>query len=147
MASRPGLCWLGAGATFVAATVLLDLPDGLYPDFTLAQRLLQHLLFGVIAMLLLVPAIFGDREEGVPRRILSWPALAWVGTISYGVFLYNLAVADELKDRGVDEWVPDGRLLWLALATLALTVALAALSYYVVERPLLRRKPYRRPTS
>ena len=147
VASRPGLCWLAAAGTFVAATVVLDLPDGLYPEFTLVQRLLQHLLFGAIATLLLLPAVFGDREGGLPRRILAWPVLAWVGTISYGVFLYNLAVADELKERGVDEWVPDGRLLWLGLATLAVTLLLAAVSYYVVERPLLRRKPYRRGAS
>ena len=63
------------------------------------------------------------------------------------LFLYNLAVAGELKDRGVDEWVPDGRFLWLGLATLVVTVTLAAVSYYLVERPLLRRKPYRRPAS
>jgi len=63
------------------------------------------------------------------------------------LFLYNLAVAGELKDRGVDELVPDGRFLWLGLATLVVTVTLAAVSYYLVERPLLRRKPYRRPAS
>jgi len=147
VASRPGLCWLAAAVTFVLAAFVLGLPEGLYPEFTLAQRLLQHLLFGAIAVLLLLPAVFRDSDGGLPRKVLSWRPLAWVGTISYGVFLYNLAVADELKDRGVDEWVSNGRLPWLGLATLAVTVTLAALSYYLVERPLLRRKPYRRAAS
>lgn len=138
--ARPGVCWIGAGAAFVVTALALDLPRGFETDISALQRTLQHLLFGACATLLLLPAVFGDRAGGIPRRILAWGPLAWLGTISYGVFLYNLAVVTELEARGVQEWVPVGRFAGLALATLVVTVACAATSWYLMERPLLRRK-------
>lgn len=137
---RPGACWLAAIAVFVLLSTQLDLPRGLEADYTALQRFLQHLLFGVVALLLLLPAVFGDGAGGLPRRILALPALAWLGAISYGVFLYNPSVVEWLQGHGVDGWAPAGKFAWLGLATLAVTVLCAAVSYYVVERPILRLK-------
>ena len=63
--------------------------------------------------------------------------------VSYGVFLWHLPVAVKLWGEGAGGWLPLGRFLSLTLFTAAIAVAAAALSYYILERPLLRLK-YRR---
>jgi len=74
----------------------------------------------------------------VPRRLLAHPLVAWLGLISYGVFLWHYAVGLELGNRGEDLG------FWpLVAVTLAISIAVAAASYYALERPLLRLK-YRR---
>jgi peptidoglycan/LPS O-acetylase OafA/YrhL len=71
--------------------------------------------------------------------VLAQPVVAWLGLISYGVFLWHYAVVLRLggPGAGLDFWP-------LLAVTLAITVALASVSYYGLERPLLRLK-YRAP--
>ncbi len=96
-----------------------------------------HLAFGAIAALLLLPAVFGDRSGGLPRRFLAHPVVAWLGLISYGIFLWHYVVSRHLGGRANLDPV------LLLITTLAITIPCAAASYYLVERPLLRLK-YRR---
>ena len=102
------------------------------------QLIVIHLAFGAIAALLLLPAIFGDHLGGLPRRVLSHPVMAWLGLISYGIFLWHYVITRQLGGPGAN--LDPGPLL---VATLAISIPCAAASYYLVERPLLRLK-YRR---
>ena len=61
--------------------------------------------------------------------------MQWLGLISYGIFLWHLAIAAELGAEW--GWLPT------LLGTLVLSVAVAAASYYLVERPILRLKYHR----
>jgi peptidoglycan/LPS O-acetylase OafA/YrhL len=154
---RPGLCWLGAGAAFAALTALLQ-PGGF---FGIAQALateqpiaktLAAIALGVILNALLVaPAIFGDAAGGLPRRVLAAAPLAWLGLISYGLYLWHLTVAEVLglrsdpghfSAKGLDLAAKIDHLTTpiLFVLTLAATAAVAAASYYLVELPFLRRK-------
>jgi peptidoglycan/LPS O-acetylase OafA/YrhL len=154
---RPGLCWLGAGAAFAALTALLQ-PGGF---FGIAQALateqpiaktLAAIALGVILNVLLVaPAIFGDAAGGLPRRVLAAAPLAWLGLISYGLYLWHLTVAEVLglrsdpghfSAKGLDLAAKIDHLTTpiLFVLTLAATTAVAAASYYLVELPFLRRK-------
>jgi peptidoglycan/LPS O-acetylase OafA/YrhL len=54
--------------------------------------------------------------------------------ISYGVFLWHLSIATKLSGEGLDGFVP------LTLLTAAMAIPVAAVSYVVLERPLLRLK-------
>jgi peptidoglycan/LPS O-acetylase OafA/YrhL len=100
----------------------------------------HYMLFGVVAALLLLPAIFGDQRGGVPRRILRHPLLAWLGLISYGIFLWHFPILYALSKGGVAGWWPSMAYPVLVLTTLAITLVCASLSYYLVEQPLMRRK-------
>jgi peptidoglycan/LPS O-acetylase OafA/YrhL len=67
-------------------------------------------------------------------RALEWPALVWVGRISYGVYLWHFLFTSVAK-RG------DGPARVVAVAAaMTLTFAIAAASHRFVERPFLRRK-------
>jgi peptidoglycan/LPS O-acetylase OafA/YrhL len=81
--------------------------------------------------------VFGDGAGGWPRRVLANRWLAALGLISYGVFLWHLTIAIKLSGEGLDGFVP------LTIATAAAAIPIAALSYVLLERPLLRLK-YRR---
>ncbi len=131
--TRPVWCWAAALATYVAMCALLtDSPMHLY--YSVSQAFWQHLLRGVIAALMVMPAVFGWQAGGWPRSLLSWRAMAWLGVISYGLYLWHQPIDHKLVDLGLGPW-------WLVLAiTVALATAAAALSYYVVERPVLQFK-------
>ena len=137
---RPWAPWAAAAVTFWFVATQLDLPRGLRLVYTNANYLGEHLGYAVVAVLLLLPAIFGDGGGGWPRRILAWPALAWLGLVSYGIFLYHGPFVRWLKDQRADEWIPGSGYLSMTVIALAMAVAAAALSYYLVERPALRFK-------
>jgi peptidoglycan/LPS O-acetylase OafA/YrhL len=133
--SRPLIPWLAAAVAYVLLSLWLPpTPFVLKTD----QQLVVHLAFGMIAALLMLPAVFGDRSGGVPRRALAHPAMAWLGLISYGIFLWHYVIALHLGLGGMKAGF--GVVLG---GTLAISIACAAASYYLVERPLLRLK-YRR---
>ena len=122
--------------------LLIDRP--LVDPFTTADQLVQHLVFGACAALLVLPAVFAGDGKGLPRRILPNPALAWVGLVSYGIFLWHGTLMINLDRAGVSGRIPGAPFVSLLLVTAVLSTIVAALSYYLVERPLLRLK-YRRP--
>jgi peptidoglycan/LPS O-acetylase OafA/YrhL len=94
-----------------------------------------HVAFGIIALLLLAPAVFDARSGGLPGRLMARPVVAWLGLVSYGIFLWHYVVTLELGTNGAG-----APFLVVLLGTLAISISVAALSYYVVERPLLRLK-------
>jgi peptidoglycan/LPS O-acetylase OafA/YrhL len=130
--SSPLPFWLGAIAAFLALS--LWLPVDVFSE-SKAQQVTHHLVFGLIAFLLLLPAVFGDRRGGLPRRILANPVLAWIGLISYGVFLWHFAVASKVGPGQAD--LP---FLLGMIVIPVISFAIAAVSYYLVERPILRLK-------
>ncbi len=108
------------------------------------EALLEFVLSGVVAGLLVLPAAFGWRRGGAPRRLLAAPVMAWLGLVSYGIYLWHHDAILWLIDRGVLDTFSGAPFLALTALGVALTVPIAGLSYYLVERPVLRFKD-RRP--
>jgi peptidoglycan/LPS O-acetylase OafA/YrhL len=69
---------------------------------------------------------------GVIARLLSLRALVWLGTISYGAYLWHYPVYVYLDAQRAHVGG-----LWLLAVRFAATFALAATSYYLVERPVM----------
>lgn len=122
---------LVAAAIYVALCLWLPASPFL---FATGQQLAVTLAFGLISLLLLIPAIFTTGERSRHRLIATRP-LGWLGLISYGIFLWHYPVVLKLSRIG-------GGLSFLPLlaATAAITVPIAAFSYYALERPLMRFK-------
>lgn len=87
---------------------------------------------GVVAVAVTVPGWF--------RAALAYPRLVWLGKISYGLYMFH-EVAFWLRDRFARAvgWFPNDQYL-LPILAFALTVGLAAGSYYGFERRFLRLK-------
>ena len=131
---RPGLNWVAAGAVFVVMSAWLP-PTPFLVDT--GQLFIAFAVLGLTSLLLLVPAVF-DGGLGLPRRLIGNRFVAWLGLVSYGIFLWHVVVI-----RALGLWRPDLQFLPLLVVTVAVTVPIAAASYYLVERPVLRFK-YRR---
>ena len=130
--------WAAAGIAFVAVCHI-GLPIT-FANGTHTQELARQVLYGLTAFLLVVPAVFGAQDRGVVRHLLrSRPAVA-VGIVSYGVFLWHCDWIKQLVDFGLLRNAHELRFLVLLVTTAALTLATAALSWFLVERPALSRK-------
>jgi peptidoglycan/LPS O-acetylase OafA/YrhL len=149
VARRPWVAWLAAAVLFVVVSKGIGLSGGVHDHVTEARYLGRHYLYGAIALGVLLPAIFGDPEEGLIRRVLAWRPLLWIGLVSYGAYLYHFVVIEQLADRGFRPIAADtSPYLWFPVA-LACSLAIAAVSWYCIERPLLsfKRLVPRRPVE
>jgi peptidoglycan/LPS O-acetylase OafA/YrhL len=97
----------------------------------------------LIAMLILTLMI---QPSSGPARALSRPGLMWLGRLSYSLYLWHNFALEETKQLAgaVGRALPFATPTMVELLTdgvgLALSMALACLSYYVVEKPFLRLK-------
>jgi peptidoglycan/LPS O-acetylase OafA/YrhL len=134
-ASRPGIVafieehplmiWLVGGGLWVLTTI----PRG-------DPGMIHHIVAGFFGLVLVLPAVFGDGKS--PHRILASAPLAWLGLISYGIFLWHQPFAEWFSANGSFGGGVMGFSAML-LATLAIAILLGAFSYYVVEKPFHRR--------
>jgi peptidoglycan/LPS O-acetylase OafA/YrhL len=119
--------------------VLDPSPQGAFPIGDINKYMLEFVVFGLIALLVVLPATFGGDGPGRYRGFLRHPLPTWLGVISYGIFLWQFPVLIALGDIGVvDRWHGGIQFPAVALLTLAGTIVCAAVSYYGLERPLMR---------
>lgn len=150
--------WLGAHAwvSWAAAFAVLTLSTriGLPRDlsFQYSERTWfgEHLLYGLFGACLVLPAVVGEGQRGLPQRVLGTRVMAWLGLVSYGVFLYHLPISPKLL--GVQDHALVSPYLTYTAVVAAVAIACGAASYYLVERPVLRlkdwrRRPARRPAT
>jgi peptidoglycan/LPS O-acetylase OafA/YrhL len=139
---RPSVAWALATLVFVALLQIPDLPpkEEFPPPMTRLSVVVEHALKGLIALLLFLPVVLDHQSGGAVRRLLSLRVLAAAGVISYGIYLWHQPILGELVEGGLLERFPRTPFVIVTLATLALTTACAVISYFGLERPLLRLK-------
>ena len=134
----PWVSWLGAVLAFWAVSHLgIPTQFELLPLRTTSME--QHGLYGIFALLLLLPAVFGPEDRSLIRRFLRcWP-MASLGVVSYGIYLWHIGALDQFMSWTgyvlfeVPFWI-------LSLGTLALSIVVASISYFALEKPVLRLK-------
>lgn len=135
-------CWLAALALYVLVARLFPFAAvrvrGIFFQ-TAWGGLGVHVGFGLIAALFVAPAVF-VRPHSVPARVLGWRVLAWLGLISYGIYLWHDPLLGKLLAHGLYSWWRGHQFLVLTAATVIAAVAAAAVSYYGCERPILTLK-------
>src|SRR5262249_5981522 len=136
--AAPGVCWMLALVSFAVVSTSVGLPR-MAILLAPAQDLMRQVLYGTTAFFFLLPGIFGPQDRGVVRRLLRPPVTAWLGTVSYGIYLWHGIWVDQVYHwTGLTMF---GGHFWTVLAvTTALTLVSATASYRFVERPTLALK-------
>ena len=133
LADDAGVCLVLAAGFFLLATTPIAGPYT-FGEGSTSQAFVRHYLYLAAAAFFVMPGFLGTDGWGGWRRILASPLMVYLGTISYGIFLWHLFVLETathlLGVPGFSGWF---WLLWPL--TVVGTVACAHVSYVLIERP------------
>ena len=135
---HPLVCWGLAALCFWAVSTRIGM--GLQVGPRGAGQYVQHqLLYALIGILLMAPIALAG--TGLPRslRWLSTRVMVTLGVLSYGIYLWHEGITDIYMDRRGLQFFQGDFVPELAVVLLG-SVAAAALSYVLLERPALGLK-------
>ncbi|MEA2422685.1 MAG: hypothetical protein QOF55_1784 [Thermoleophilaceae bacterium] len=136
----PSIAWGLALVTLGVTSLAVGLFGRVAANISGPEYVARHYLLALISVGLLLPALFGDPERGLVRRLLSSRALTFLGVISYGAYLWHFAVLIQLERWGFGDVAADvGQWIWFP-AALAGGVLIATVSWYAVEKPIMSLK-------
>jgi peptidoglycan/LPS O-acetylase OafA/YrhL len=126
----------------IALVVFLVMADHattyvLYPIRGPSAEAWHQWLAPIVATALVAPLVLRGRGTGIGRAIMRSKPLVWIGMVSYGAYLWHFAPLYHWNGASV---AAHG--LWYCVLVgfgfLALTLAIAATSWYLIEAPVLR---------
>lgn len=126
--------WWGLAALLY---LVMAWPPFFYLEATSGQQIWQRLMQSVVAGLLVAPMVLAPGASSRVHRILRVRPLVWIGTVSYGVYLWHTIVINRVLEdhpifgRGFFDASAEVALMWV------ISLAIAAASWYLLERPLL----------
>jgi peptidoglycan/LPS O-acetylase OafA/YrhL len=131
---KPWLRWL-QWPLYGAIAWLMSLPA--LGHGSLLHRTWDPVWFWLCGVGVVIVAVWG---QGWLRAVLSYSRLVWLGKISYGLYMYHEFALRAYTSIFFElDFFPNKDIL-LTIATFALTVAMAAASYYGYERWFLLKK-------
>ena len=134
----PAVSWSLAVASISAAAFVVDLPTSSL-DYSPGQQMGRQVTYGLWGFFLVLPAVFGPQDRGVIRWVLRSPVPRYLGMVSYGIYLWHQFFIDRFQ-RWTGTPIFGGRFGETVLFVLVGATLAAALSYVLVERPILRLK-------
>lgn len=131
---RPALCWPAVALALAALLLGLPAETGLSGTFV---GILDDLAVAVLAIGLMGPAVLSDSQP-LNRAIFANRALLFVGTVSYGIYLWHLPILEKIINSphyGAFRYP----VIETALLAGGSAIALGAASWYLIEKPLMSR--------
>ncbi|MGA2853207.1 MAG: acyltransferase [Verrucomicrobiota bacterium] len=119
---------LAAALAIIASGAVLGLVSGI-PNFVLAFIPSVQAVAILIAMW-----ISTQHQNNIIFRVLNWPPVNLLGILSYSLYIWHVLFLSNFTGSTLRAILYDWRTWWL------LSIATAALSYYCIERPVLRLK-------
>jgi len=116
---------------FVVAASPLAGPEGL-TSATVGQFMVRTAMGGLLAWALLAPLVL-DRPD-TEHRFLASPPMVTLGRWSYGIFIWHLAALDMVFPV-IGRFAFTGDMAVVLVLTMVFTVAIASVSYALVEQP------------
>ena len=104
-----------------------------YPAPT-SMNILTDTFSGLVSTFLVWAAAVGIPGPG---RLLSWRPIVYLGTISYGVYVWHYFVPAYATLFGFE--LP-GKGVWRFLVVFITSICIATVSWYVLEKPLIGLK-------
>jgi peptidoglycan/LPS O-acetylase OafA/YrhL len=137
---HPSISWGLALALLGVTSLAVGLFGRVAANISGPEYVARHYLLALIGVGLLMPALFGDPTRGFVRRVLANRVLTYLGTISYGVYLWHFVVLVQLHGWHFGKVAAQtGQWIWF-FAALAGGVLLATISWYALEKPVTRLK-------
>jgi len=100
--------------------------------------LFGHFLDGITSVTFVLPFCLDQGTSRIVKIFASRPCV-WLGTISYGMYLWHyLFLNGEFANTYMPYHVGDMGIATRLLVTILGTIAIATVSYYLIERPLIR---------
>lgn len=125
--------WFTASAWMLGLVPLIFAIHHLSSGYTMADLLGYPVM--LLAIATIVEASTRWRTQNLAGRVLNWPPLVWLGVLSYSFYLWQQPFLNH-HSQALHASFP---------LNLVLALAFAMLSYYLLERPLLRlRQRYSR---
>lgn len=94
-------------------------------------------VIGVLITCIMAILLRPDMQTGLIHRVLTTRSMHWLGEFSYGIYLWHYPVLRFLPKLLPGAWSGAGGGALALLACLLITLPLAALSYFLIERPAL----------
>jgi peptidoglycan/LPS O-acetylase OafA/YrhL len=134
-AARRAPLGVGVSAGLVATAAAVLVANGVWhangDHASLAMEVFADSASAVAFAALIASLVLGT---GTGVRWMGCRPLAWMGEITYGVYLWHIPLLVFARSTGV---LPPG--IVLGLVVLPVAIACGAASWYLVERPLMRR--------
>lgn len=126
--------WLVA-AGFTLALTRIGIPQRSFAEFGPMTGFLYDEFALCVGAFVVLPALFAGPTPGLIRRILASRVAVFLGTISFGIYLWNATILDfvyrhEPLQRGGSSW------LIYSILSLFATLAISYIVFIVVERPI-----------
>ncbi|WP_345459338.1 acyltransferase [Actinoallomurus oryzae] len=132
-----GTCWLTAAVLYGIAASPLSGPADLTTIDTVWTSEFRVVLYGLVAVFAVGPVALAPAGEPVMRAVLGNRVMRFLGRVSYGVFLWQVPVLIGWSEL-VGHTPFTGHFLTEFPVVALLTVGIATISFYYVERPILR---------
>lgn len=116
--------WLPVIAASLAILVTFILRDEMF------RHVVRYAVQGA-ALFILTLNLYYFRSLSWSMKVLEWAPLAWIGTVSYGLYLWHFPVLDAARR------VTEPGVVQIVLTTLV-TLGITAFSFYLVEKPFTR---------
>lgn len=133
------LWWAGAAACLLLAAHWY----GTTVIFRARHQFGQEVLYGIMAVCAVLPVAFGFERSGVGGRMLTSRPVAYIGAVSYGIYLWHHQVGEFIADHAFGLSTYDSASIAVLVALIALSfaaaVAVASVSWFGLERPLQQR--------
>jgi peptidoglycan/LPS O-acetylase OafA/YrhL len=136
----PNAGWLLVATRWgaVLASILLGVLTYHAPEPTSESLFNGVELLACVAVAVLILALLTSPPT-IVRSILEQPPLVWVGRISYGLYLWHVPIFHGVlnRERMTSIGITGD---WLTILRFATAFAVAAGSFYLIERPMLHLK-------
>ncbi len=134
--SASWMWWSLAAVSLVAVPLVFRVEP--FEAMSTTQGIARDVLRTFVGFFVVIPAVLGVQDRGPIRRGLRTRPLVFLGSISYGMYLWHWFLLRIVLEDWLDWPLQKGNWVTLLLLTLPLIVASAATSWYVLERPILR---------